>query len=59
MSMEMNRLWKAADFKALAVRLCFAVGMVNQPADEAVTKQQDFLAEACRRYLAEYEKAAK
>lgn len=56
MSMEMNKLWKAADFKALAVRLTFASGMINHSADEAQLKQQEFVANAARRFLAEYEK---
>mgnify|MGYP003293136208 CR=1 FL=1 len=56
MSMEMNRLWNAADFKALAKRLCFAAGAAKEPQpNEEMEKQMAFLAHACRLYLDNYE----
>lgn len=57
--MEMNKLWKAADFKALAKRLSFATGMITPNASGADAEQLAFVAHACKLFLAEYEKAAK
>lgn len=57
MSMEMNRLWTAADFKALAKRLCFAAPMAEEKySSEEMEKQLAFLAGACRLFLDTYEK---
>jgi nicotinamidase-related amidase len=54
--MEMNKAWTAKDFKALGVRLSYASNACSETPTEEEKKQLDFVAHACKVFLAEYEK---
>jgi hypothetical protein len=64
MAMEMNRLWTASDFRALAKRIYHAYGSMganyNLLAEKGETptaeelQQYDFVAKACDAFLKEY-----